>query len=92
MIDSNMTSRPKLKRFSRARRALLCASTAAAVLPPAALAQEADEVKHDARLDGYENKVHVDSDTTALTWLLLVFLSMVGLGVMFKNARRTHLD
>jgi hypothetical protein len=36
--------------------------------------------------------VLVDNDSTALTWLLLVFLGMVTLGVMFKNAKRTHLD
>jgi hypothetical protein len=59
--------------------------------PAVALAQD-EAVERDGRLEGYQTKVLVDNDSTALTWLLLVFLGMVTLGVMFKNAKRTHLD
>jgi hypothetical protein len=87
MIDRNMTS---LMNLNRVRRVLIVA--AAGVLPAAALAQE-EPPKNDARLEGYEARVQVESgDSTALTWLLLVFLAMVAMGVMFKNAKRTHLD
>jgi hypothetical protein len=55
------------------------------------MAQE--EIKYyDARLEGYPTNVTLDLGTTALTWLLFVFLSVVCIGVMFKSARRTHLD
>ena len=100
MIDPKMTSRQNLPRFSRAaarfagraRASLVAAAIGLSLLWPAPAPAQEEEVKYDARLDGYETKMHLDSDNTALTWLLLVALSMVALGVMFKNAKRTHLD
>ncbi len=87
-----MTSPPNAKPVRWVLLACLWAFTLLAVLPPApALAQE-EEVKRDARLEGYATNVSLDSDSTALMWILLVFLGGVALGVMFKNARRTHLD
>ena len=93
MIDRNMTYRSQLIR----RRWLFVASvwlltTAVTLLAPAVAVAQEEAVKNDARLEGYATKVTVDSDSTALSWLLLVFLAMVALGVMFKNAKRTHLD
>ena len=93
MIDRNMTFRPN---FNAVRQllavcVLVCATAPALLWPGAALAQE-EEVERDARLEGYASKVHVDNDSTALTWLLLVFLAMVAMGVMFKNSKRSHLD
>lgn len=88
MIHRNMTYFPTLTRAARQ----LALALAAAVLPAASLAQE-EAPKNDARLEGYEARVQVESgDSTALTWLLLVFLAMVAMGAMFKNAKRTHLD
>jgi hypothetical protein len=46
----------------------------------------------DARLSGYDKNVVLDSSTTALTWVLLIVLTIVTLGVLFKDAKRTHLD
>ena len=93
MIEPNMTSGPNLKRFRRTVTVCLCAFTVAGLLMPAVALAQDEAVKNDARLEGYQTKVAIDSgDSTALTWLLLVFLSMVALGVMFKNAKRTHLD
>jgi len=97
MIDSTMNCcakrsiRPRWPR--RALVACLWACTVAATLlaPVAALAQE-EEIKRDARLEGYTNNVSVPNDSTALIWLLLIFLGVVALSAMFKNARRTHLD
>lgn len=59
--------------------------------PTSAPAQE-EAVENDARLDGYENNVAIADDSVALTWILFVFLTMVTLGAVFKNAKRTHLD
>jgi hypothetical protein len=56
-----------------------------------ARAQDEDEQVVDARLQGYPVKVDVQG-TTALTWLLLVTLGIVTLGVLFKDSRRSHLD
>jgi hypothetical protein len=88
MIHRTMTYFPTLTRAGRG----LALALAAAVLPASALAQD-EAPKNDARLEGYEARVQVESgDSTALTWLLLVFLAMVLMGAMFKNAKRTHLD
>ena len=101
MIRKNMTSLQNAKANAKPVRwvpvrwvllACLWAFTLAAVLAPGvALAQE-EEVERDARLEGYPSKVSLDNDSTALMWILLIFLGAVAMGVMFKNARRTHLD
>lgn len=51
-----------------------------------------DEIKYDARLDTYAENVKMEASSTALTWLLLVGLGIVCFAVLFKDARRTHLD
>ena len=72
--------------------ACLWAFAPVAVLAPGvALAQE-EAVERDARLEGYASNVAFDNDSTALMWILLIFLGGIGMGVMFKNAKRTHLD
>jgi hypothetical protein len=93
MIDPNMTSRLQFirRRWLPVAYTRMLMAVAALLTPGVALAQD-EAVKNDARLEGYATKVTVDSDSTALSWLLLVFLAMVALGVMFKNAKRTHLD
>ena len=49
-------------------------------------------VKQDARLEGYQGNVSVSNQSTALMWLLFVFLAVVALISLFKDAKRTHLD
>lgn len=67
--------------------ALFCA-------PLLALAKGEDEetAKLEARLEGYPIGVRLDKGGTALTWLMFIFLGVLGVGVLLKNARRTHLD
>ncbi len=60
-------------------------------MPLLALAQNSDEVRPDARLEGYGKTVSI-GESTSLTWLLLVFLGVVCVAPLFMNARRTHLD
>jgi hypothetical protein len=63
------------------------------LLPALAMAQDDDSKYHpDARLEGYATSVSTGGATTALTWLLLVFLGVICFSVLFKNAKRTHLD
>ena len=62
------------------------------VLSPA-VAMAADEDKPpDARIQNFMKPVSVPEGGTALTWLLLIFLTLICLAALFKNARRTHLD
>jgi hypothetical protein len=47
----------------------------------------------DGRLRGYdEQNVILDDSSTALTYLALIGLTVVAVGLMFKSSRRTHLD
>ena len=101
MIDTTMNPRPRRTAPRTATRAasafrrwlLLAAVCVAAVLfsPSRAVAQD-EEIKLDARLEGYQGNMAVQNDSTALMWLLFVFLSVVALAVLFKDAKRTHLD
>jgi hypothetical protein len=59
--------------------------------PLKVLAEDAPEV-YDARLQGYSQTVQIESGSTALTWLLLIALGVLCLGVLFKDAKRSHLD
>ena len=60
--------------------------------PSGAFAQDDAEKIYDARLENYPNKMTLDESGGALTWMLLIVLAVVGAGVLFKNAQRTHLD
>jgi hypothetical protein len=65
--------------------------------PGAAMAQDEEETI-DARMLGYQDdrgqpvNVALEGQSTALTWVLFLVLAVVGLGGMFKDAKRTHLD
>jgi hypothetical protein len=58
----------------------------------AASSDDEESAPPDARLSGYDKTVDLSSSTTALTWVLLIVLTIVTLGVLFKDAKRTHLD
>ena len=90
MIDRKMNPRP----FTALRRWLLlaCLCLSAVVLAPTTARAQDEEVKVDARLEGYQGNVSVENQSTALIWLLFVFLAVCAVGVLFKDAKRTHLD
>ena len=52
--------------------------------------QEPDPV--DARLEGYPTNVSLPESSSGLTWVALVFLGAICVGVLFKDAKRSHLD
>ena len=60
--------------------------------PLAAVAQDEESKIYDARLEGYGSNVTLDAGGSGLTWLLLVVLAALCLGVLFKTAGRSHLD
>ncbi|HEY7089369.1 MAG TPA: hypothetical protein VH518_14830 [Tepidisphaeraceae bacterium] len=84
------------------RKALICVVGILLVLLPTSVvrAQDASDKIYDARLEGYTEgaqnsnslTVTLESSSTALMWLLLVVMAGICVGVMFKNAKRTHLD
>jgi hypothetical protein len=59
--------------------------------PAAALADE--RVVVDGRLEGYSPDLTLqNSSGPALLWLLVVVLAALVFGVLFMDAKRTHLD
>lgn len=60
---------------------------------PHALADDDENSKvYDARLEGYGTSMTLDGSSTALLWLLLVILGAITIGVLFMDAKRSHLD
>ena len=96
MIDTTMNPRPRAASAFRLKRwltaACLCVAALAAAMAPTVARAQDDEVKRDARLEGYQGNVSVENQSTALIWLLFVFLGVVALAALFKDAKRTHLD
>jgi len=60
--------------------------------PLLALAQDEETKIYDARLEGYGGNMTLDSGGSGLTWLLLIVLAALCLGVLFKSSGRSHLD
>jgi hypothetical protein len=69
----------------------LLAWAAAPLAPSRAMAQEL-EIDHDARYEGYGEKVVVEEGSAAMTWVGFTFLCAITLLGLFKDAKRTHLD
>jgi hypothetical protein len=68
-----------------------CAAARVWFSPILATAQD-DKEPYDARLEGYTNNVTLDGGSTGLTWILLLVMGAICLGVLFKSSGRTHLD
>jgi hypothetical protein len=73
---------------------ILLALTFVFAVPAVSLAASDEEgPKIDARLEGYKDPAALkDAGGTALTWLLLLVLTGMCMGVLFMNSKRTHLD
>ena len=79
------------------RKAIASCVLCLAMALPAGVARGAsssddEEVQHDARTEGYTVSVKVEKNGTALTWLLFVFIGIIGFAALFKDPRRSHLD
>ena len=59
---------------------------------PAASAQDEEEIKMDARLEGYASQVFMNKASNASVWFLLLACGVITIGVMFMNSKRSHLD
>ena len=62
------------------------------LLAPVMVRADDESTSYDARIEGYAQKVQLDSGSTALVWLLFVVLGVLTIAVLFKDAKRTHLD
>jgi hypothetical protein len=61
---------------------------------PMQVLAQSEGSKPEVRLEGYGTTVNVklDPSSSALTWIIMIALAAACIAVMFKNAKRTHLD
>jgi hypothetical protein len=71
---------------------LLALAAACLACPLLAWAADDDvDVPHDARMEGYQLPMALEG-SPALTWMLFAVLAVLCVSVLFKNAKRSHLD
>ena len=61
-------------------------------MPSIARADDSGPPTADARLLGYGSNIAPPPSSTAADWFILVGLGLAGVGVMFIDSRRSHLD
>jgi hypothetical protein len=93
MIDGTMI----LKKFLRKSKTALIGGAVmfATLLTPLAsfaASENGEREIYDARLEVYPKNVTLDGGGTALMYFLLLVLAGLCVGVLFKNANRSHLD
>jgi hypothetical protein len=92
-----MMVRMSLSRLMPKRRAMKSVIASAVLFivflaPLIARAASDDEVYPDARLEGYSTSVFLKEGGIAGSVVVLVLLTAITMGVMFINAKRSHLD
>ena len=85
---------PHARAVKKFTAALLLAVSLMACNPHSASARQNDEdVEHyDARVQGYEPDAELKSSSTGMAWMLVLCLGVVCVAVIFKDAKRSHLD
>jgi hypothetical protein len=69
----------------------LAAAGGLLAMPAAARADDEGPPPHDARLDGYTQDVTIKGGVAG-TYLALIVIAGLPIGVMFMDAKRSHLD
>ena len=92
-MPTAVARRPRTSRLARVLLALVLACTATLpALAKAPTGEEEEVVNWEGRLDGYPFNARVESNSRAMAWFMMAFLTAIGVAVLFKNANRTHLD
>jgi hypothetical protein len=92
-----MTAVHPFNRFRKFIAAMLLAVTLIAAVPRSAFADGPgkidDDAHYDARTQGYTDPdVELPPSTNGGAWVLLIFCGVVCVAVIFKDAKRSHLD
>jgi hypothetical protein len=83
---------PMIEHIRRILRILTVILLLTCAFPKSARADDNTKASYDGRLDDYNRNVTLDSGGTALTYFTWVGLGALALIVMFKDAKRSHLD
>jgi hypothetical protein len=64
---------------------------------PSALAEHGpgkidDPDHYDARVQGYDPDVELPAASSGFCWVMLIFCGVICVAVIFKDAKRSHLD
>jgi len=51
-----------------------------------------DDAHYDARVQGYEPDIELPAGSNGMSWFLLLAMAVVCVSVIFKDAKRSHLD
>ena len=89
----NRTPQKRTLRGWAARLAMLLLLAAPLATPVRAASTEEKAEAVDGRLEGFATQGNLpETGSTVLTWMLFGVLGSVAVGVLFMNAKRTHLD
>jgi hypothetical protein len=79
--------------WKRYAAALCLAVSLIACNPSHALGRDdPDAVHYDARVQGYTPDVELKSGGTGMMWVVMILLGAICVSVIFKDAKRSHLD
>lgn len=95
MSKDTHRQRRRPRERSLIRRGMLGLAVSAVVLsaaPGRAWADDDEPVHFDARVQGYTPNVEPKQTSTGMMWVLLLLLCAGTMGVMFMDAKRSHLD
>lgn len=82
---------PDMKSSKRMMLAACAVALALLASPSSARAQDEDEGPPDARLGGFTQEVKTDG-SNMVQWFTLFGMGIIGLSVLFIDAKRSHLD
>lgn len=71
---------------------ILVMTIAATALPFRPAFADDEDAKPNVKVEGYTRPVKLEDSSTALTYILLIFIGGICVAVMFKDAKRSHLD
>ena len=96
----NMTARTAhpsamFRKLKKSTAAFLLAVSLIACSPHSAWADPGkidDDAHYDARVQGYDPDIELPSASSGLCWFLLICFAVGCVSVIFKDAKRSHLD